>query len=140
MLYSPNVIVGLPGTSYRRLAVSADRRQVVVSADQGASLITVGKAGDVAAPTVASSFVFPNPFLSDGQELLKLGGLADGSTAKIEIYNLNGQLVYVDEQVTPETGFWSGNNRVGNAVTTGMYVVRVTSAGQSQTLTLAVVR
>jgi len=140
VLYSPNVIVGLPGTTYRRLAVSADGRQIIVSADQGASLITVGKSSDVSAPTVASSFVFPNPFLSDGQELLKLGGLASGTTAKIEIYNLSGQLVYADENVTPETGFWSGNNRVGNAVTTGMYVVRVTSGGQSQTLTLAVVR
>ncbi|MFT5783880.1 MAG: hypothetical protein ACI9JE_001203, partial [Candidatus Krumholzibacteriia bacterium] len=140
VLYSPNVIVGLPGTTYKRMAVSADRRKVVVSADQGAGMITVSGAGSSAAPTVAESFVYPNPFHSDGQELLKLGGLASGALAHIEVYNLNGQLVYVDEEVTAETGFWSGNNRVGNAVTTGMYVVRVTSGGQSQTLSLAIVR
>lgn len=140
LLYSPNVISPLPGNTYKKAAVSADGRQVLISADQGASLITVGRAGQAVAPTLENAYLFPNPYLGGAGEGLKLGGLADDATAEVEIYNLDGQLVYSDDEVTPETGFWPGTNRVGEEVATGMYVVRVTSDGASRTLTLAVVR
>ena len=91
-------------------------------------------------PTLESAYVYPNPFTGDGGAGLAIGGLPAGGTASVEIYNLDGQLVYLDKEVTPETGFWTGTNRVGEEVSTGMYVVRVTSGGVSRTMTLAVVR
>ncbi len=139
-LYSSNVISPLPGNAYRKLAASVDGRQILVSADQGASLITVGSGGGTTVPTLATAYVYPNPFTGESGAGLAIGGLPTDGTAIVEIYNLEGQLVYVDREVTPETGFWPGTNRVGEAVTTGMYVVRVTSGGVSRTMTLAVVR
>ncbi len=140
VLYSPNVISALPGITYKKIAASADRRQILVSADQGASLITVGSGGGVATPTLESAYLYPNPFRGQGGAGLAVGGLPTEATAAVEIYNLDGQLVYSDKNVTAETGFWTGTNRVGEEVSTGMYVVRVTSGGVSRAMTLAVVR
>jgi hypothetical protein len=140
VLYSPNVISALPGITYRKIAASGDRRQILVSADQGASLITVGSVGGSATPTLESAYLYPNPFSGQGGASLAVGGLPADETATVEIYNLDGQLVYSDKNVTPETGFWLGTNRVGEDVSTGMYVVRVTSGGVSRAMTLAVVR
>lgn len=142
LLYSPNVISPLPGNVYHKIATSRDGRQVLVSADQGASLIAVGKrANGGSGQTGSGPFVYPNPYTGDFSDGgLKLGGLVGADLAKVEIYNLDGQLVYADSQVTPETGFWQGVNRVGEPVTTGLYTVRVTTATAQWTLTLAVVR
>jgi len=138
VLYSPTVISSLPGRTYKKVVASADGRQLLVSADQGVSLITVGR-GTVA-PTLDSAYLFPNPFSGRANSKLKLGGLEDDAVAAVQIYNLTGQLVYTDDEVSPETGFWPGTNRVGEEVASGMYVVRVTSGGMTRTLTLAVVR
>ncbi len=140
VLYSPNAISPLPGNSYRKIAASRDRQHILVSADQGASLITVVKDVEAVDENQVSAYLFPNPFHSDVDAGLSLGGLDLGTTASVEIYNLDGQLVFANDAVTPETGFWGGINRVGQKVTTGLYVVRVTSDGVSQALTLAVVR
>ena len=140
VLYSPNVISPLPGNAYRALAASADRRQILVSADQGASLLTIGRGGTGTASTETDAFVTPNPYLPAESAGLKLAGLPDGAEALVEIYTAEGQLVYRDRKVTPETVFWSGTNTEGVDVATGLYVVLVTSGGTTRTLTLAVVR
>jgi hypothetical protein len=141
VLYSPNVISSLPGRTYRRLAVSANGRQVLVSADQGAALMTVGPGGGNQAPTLQSAFLYPNPYGSvGGSGNLKLGGLPVGAVALVEIYNLDGQLVYRDSAVAADSGFWPGTNRIGEPVTSGMYVVRIAVDGKVRNLTLAVVR
>ncbi len=141
-LYSPNVIAPLPGNQYRKITASADGKQILVSADQGVSLITVGGSGGGGGEVAENKpFLYPNPFtgeVSGGG--LKLGGLIGESTARVEIYNLDGQLVYADDRVTPETGFWVGTTRTGVDVASGLYAVRVVAGERIWTLTLAVVR
>jgi len=142
VLYSPNVIAPLPGNLYRKIVASRDGKRILVSADQGASLITVGSGGGTdPTETTTGPFLYPNPFVGDPRDGgLKLGGLAGRGPVLVEIYNLDGQLVYVDSAVTPDAGFWMGTNRVGQEAASGLYTVRVTTGADHWTLTLAVVR
>ena len=146
-LYSANVIAPLPGLTYRKIVADATGTRLLLSSDQGTVLVAVGGGGgETPTDALAGTYCYPNPWLGDaaGQVWLKLGGLPDGVTvadpALVEIYDLQGELVYRDPGVTPETAFWNGTNRMGNLVRTGMYVLRVNWRGQDTTLTLAVVR
>lgn len=147
VLYSANVIAPLPGLTYRKIVADATGRRLLLSSDQGAVLLTVGGgAADEVPAELAGVYCYPNPWLPEtsGQSKLKVGGLPVGMTgddrALVEIYDLQGELVYRDLQVAPETGFWDGLNLIGNRVRTGMYVVRIHWRGQDAALTLAVVR
>jgi|GEM_PF-1905372 len=145
-LYSYTAISPLPGMTYRRMAIDAAGRTLAVCGDQGASLVRVGASSGGTGETLAGLFVYPNPWTpGSGEEgLLKLGGFAADATnndpALVEIYNLEGQLVFRHSKVSNETGFWNGNNRVGQPVSTGMYVVKTSWQGQIAALTLAIVR
>lgn len=145
-LYSDAVIAPLPGLTYRKLAVDADGRHLLLSADQGAALLTIGGGGGTDTSALAAAYCYPNPWLSEAgtQTWLKLGGLPDGVTpddpAVVEIYDLQGELVYRDDQVAADTAFWNGTNRMGNLVRTGMYVVRLDWRGRTAVLPLSVVR
>ena len=66
--------------------------------------------------------------------------IGEDQSAAVEIYNMEGQPVYSNHDVTPDTEFWTGDNRLGDAVTTGLYLVRITWQGNSTVETLAVVR
>ncbi len=141
-LYSFNVISPLPGVSYGHIAASADRRRIIVGADQGASVITVDfdTPVDPSTDTGASSvYLYPNPYLGQA-EGLKLGQLPAGVEAEVDIYNIDGQRVYSESGVTNGTAFWQGQNRKGEAVVTGLYVVRISAGNSISTLTLSVVR
>jgi hypothetical protein len=150
VLYSANVIAPLPGLTYRKIVADATGRRLLLSSDQGTVLLTIGGAGgggdDGARVELAGAYCYPNPWLPemDGQAELKVGGLPVGVTADdpalVEIYDLQGELVYRDPGVTPETGFWDGMNLINHRVRTGMYVVRINWRGQDTALTLAVVR
>ena len=56
------------------------------------------------------------------------------------VYNLEGQLVYQDNFVAPDTGFWEGVNVMNSPVSSGMYILRIHAGGLTTTRTLAVVR
>lgn len=150
VLYSANVIAPLPGLTYRKIVADATGRRLLLSSDQGTVLLTIGSDGgsddDGASVELAGAYCYPNPWLPElsGQLELKMGGLPVGVTADdpalVEIYDLQGELVYSNPEVTPETGFWDGVNPKGSRVRTGMYVVRVNWRGQDTALTLAVVR
>jgi len=58
----------------------------------------------------------------------------------VEIYNVEGQLVFSHNSVAVNTGFWEGDNIRGNPVSSGMYVLRITTGGLTTTRILAVVR
>lgn len=145
LLYSPNVIAALPGGTYRDLATTADGSRILLSSDQGAVLATVATSAGGAQASLAGVYCYPNPFYpGQGQESLALAGgpLADAEpgSLKVEVYNLEGQLVLRDNAVTPEAGFWDGQNRVGEAAASGMYVVKVSWGDATAVLPLAVVR
>jgi flagellar hook assembly protein FlgD len=95
---------------------------------------------------LAGAYCYPNPWLPEvtGSSSLKVGGLPAGmnevAPVLVEIYDLQGELVYRYKPVEPETAFWNGTNRSGNLVRSGMYVVRINWNGQDTVLTLSVVR
>jgi hypothetical protein len=147
VLYSTNVIAPLPGLEYRKIVADATGRRLLLSSDQGTVLLTIGVVGGDDAPVaLAGAYCYPNPWLpeTNGESKLKVGGLPVGVTAddpaQVEIYDLQGELIYSDPYWAPETAFWDGTNPSGNRVRTGMYVMRITWRGQNTALTLAVVR
>jgi len=142
LLYSSRVIAPLPGRAYARLAAAPDGRQVLLSADQGATLITVGSGpGPVqGADPLAGIYCYPNPWAPNGGgSQLKIGGFQAG-TVKVNIYNLDGQEVFRDNAVSADNGFWEGENVMGNSVASGMYVLKISLGGRTTTRALAVVR
>jgi len=142
VLYSYNVIAPLPGNTYARIVPSFDGRQLLLSADQGTTIITVGSGTgtDTGADPLQDVYCYPNPWIP-GQTapLLKLGGLPDG-TVQVDIYNTQGQLVFSDKSVAEDTGFWEGENKVGNKVASGMYVLKISTGDLITTRTLGLVR
>lgn len=109
--------------------------------------MTVGSdGGGTGEVELSGTYCYPNPWLADATDTsrLKLGGLPDGVSsdqpAQVAIYDLQGELVYLDPNVTSGEAFWNGTNRMGNLVRTGMYVVHVNWGGKDAVLTLAIVR
>ncbi len=144
-LYSPNVVSALPGGVYNRVAVSQDGQRVAMTTALGAVAWNIPPKSEVATQSLASVYCYPNPWTPENEtDRLKLGGLAADANsddlARVEVYNLEGQLVYVNKNVRGDIGFWDGNNRVGKPVATGMYLLKVAWHGLSTTRTLAVVR
>lgn len=144
-LYSPNTVTELPGGILNRLVASADRRTLALTTSMGAVAWTVTERGTAASDDMAGAYFYPHPFMpSEGDGLLKLGGISadavNSDGARVEVYNLEGQLVYRNSQVSEEEGFWSGENRLGEPVASGMYLIRLTWRDQVTTRSLAVVR
>ncbi len=149
VLYSPQIIAGLPVSSaVWELAVDPSGRNLLVGADRGAALLSVAVYQDGNTAPLESLYLYPNPYLAGG-DLLKLGGIAADVTfvnglpqggVGVEIFNIEGQLVYRSENVAADTGFWDGRNRFGNPVASGVYLVKVSLAGQTDVKTLAVAR
>ncbi|MFH2054231.1 MAG: hypothetical protein ABIK96_17370 [bacterium] len=145
LVYSANVISPLPGGTYRDLALSPDGKRLLLSSDGGACLVSGGTVGGAVSGDLAGVFCYPNPWTPGaGEGLLKLGGLpADetgAATAAVDVFNLEGQLVHRNAVVEPDEEFWDGKNRVGENASSGMYVVKVTWAGRTTVIPVAVVR
>lgn len=146
-LYSPNVIAAMPGGRYNQLAIDATGTRILASSEEGAVELTVDEGfgtTEVAGAPVDRLYCYPNPWLPAADGGLKLGGFPsdaeDYGPAYVEIYNVEGQLVYRHRSVAADTEFWWGQNRPGEDVTTGLYVVKVTWQDETRTRTLAVVR
>ncbi len=142
VLYSPNVIAPLPGNAYAKIAPSHSGRQMLLSSDQGTTLITVGSGPGVSVgdDPLESVYCYPNPWVpGEPAGKLKIGGLPF-ETVRVDIYNIEGQLVFTDKSVAEDTGFWEGDNKVGNLVASGMYVLKIATDGHTTTRILAVVR
>ena len=143
LLYSPNVIAPLPGQTYARLHSSPDKRQMVLSSDQGTTLITVGSgpaAGGSGEDPLKLIYSYPNPWTPGvNADQLKLGRLPS-ETVAVEIYNVEGQMVFADKSVAEETGFWEGKNKKGNPVASGMYILKITTGGMTTTRIVALER
>ncbi len=74
--------------------------------------------------------VYPNPF----RENLQISTWAKQSQpAKMEIYNLKGQLVKTYDSFTNLSVAWDGKNSRGTAVSNGIYYLKVSAGGKSQT-------
>lgn len=144
ILYSPSRVSDLPGvsTAFARLVTDAAGQRVLLSSSRGVALIDVGDRVGGGAEDGGGLYLYPNPWHPGADPRLAVGGIPAGADEPLNvgIYTLEGQLVYQDEEVRLEQGFWSGSNRVGNPITTGMYVVRVRWRDNDIMRTLAVVR
>ena len=142
VLYSPNVIAPMPGNNYAKIVSSGSGRQMLLSADQGTTLITVGSGSGTSGSDdpLKNVYAYPNPWIpGEPADQLKLGGLPDG-TIGVEVYNVEGQLVFSDKSVAEGVGFWEGDNIRGRSVSSGMYVLRITAGKLTTTRILALVR
>ncbi|MFH1842902.1 MAG: hypothetical protein ABIF77_06815 [bacterium] len=148
--YLFDIISGLPGGQVWNLASDASGRKLLVGSNQGAALLSIERFQSGTAEALTNLYLYPNPF-SPGElgERLKLGGISADVTqsggflqggAEVSIYNLEGQRVYFNDHVPAVDGFWEGRNLLGNLVASGMYVVKVTLAGQTAVKSLAIVR
>ena len=149
VLYSPQIITGLPvGATLNELVADPVNRRLLVSSGSGAALVTIGPLATGSVDPLSTLFLYPNPF-TPSETQLKLGGITADVTfanglpaggARVEIYNLEGQLVYKKENVEADgNGFWDGRNRFGNSIAAGIYLVKVTLGEQTAVKSLAVV-
>ncbi len=89
--------------------------------------------GGAAPPTEISLMAYPNPF--NGRVCLKYNPAA-GSTALIEIYNINGVLIYLlqsESAEPPGMMFWNGCDMTGSPAASGIYLCRLHSGAISCT-------
>ena len=119
----------------RALGATGLRTAVVVTAMEAASGATLAPEGTVAvlstfAADLSDVYVFPNPYRQnqhDGRVII--AGLP--RTAQIAIYSLDGRLVRELEEFDGDGGApWDLTDARGEAVPSGVYLIRVESEGQ----------
>jgi hypothetical protein len=144
-IYSPNIITALPGGESYKLAVSDDGSRLVTGSSNGSALIAVASTTEEQTAVLEGVFFYPNPFPGEGGDgKLRIGGIAADETmddpATVEIFNLEGQLVFRDRFVSADRGFWDGRNRYGDRVASGLYLAKVSYRGAVAVKTVAVER
>jgi ligand-binding sensor domain-containing protein len=150
-LYSPGIITGLPGgQTIWQLSAEAGGRRILVGADAGVALLTISSLGGPGDNPLAGLYLYPNPFRpqANGPKLklggilaeVSLSGLLERGGAFVEVYNLEGQRIFQDPHVANDEGFWDGRNFLSEFVSSGLYVVKVSLAGRTEIMTLAIVR
>lgn len=147
--YTADIVAGTPQGPVRELVTDATGLRLLAGAAGGAVLVTIEREGSAEEGPLAPLFLYPNPLLVGEHAGLRLGGvvaetvatpLAITGGALVEIYTIEGQLVYRDRHVAADAAFWTGSNLTGGAAATGTYLVRVELDGQVRVLPLALVR
>ena len=137
--YSPDVIHGLPDGMVRELAADPTGSLLIAGSEGGAVLVEIGAATSTAAGPLDRLYIYPNPLKPAEHAGLYLGNIVAEveweqyelfGGAHVEIYPVEGQLVYRDAHVAADTPFWNGLNSEGNAVASGVYLARVELEGQ----------
>ncbi len=140
-LYTDNVVVALPGGTYRGLDIDDSGRRLVVSSSRGGAIVTVGDKSSGPVGSLTSVYLYPNPFPGTGGDgMLRLAGIGASTDdpAEIQVFNLEGQVVFRSDVVSAESGFWDGKNFYGTPVAAGLYVLKITYGGETTVRTLAV--
>jgi len=85
--------------------------------------------------------IYPNPF---NPSTTISYGLAKAEKVNIQIYNVKGQLVHNLVSETKQTGnyriVWNGTNDKGQALTSGMYIVKMTAGAYSRATKVIVMK
>ena len=150
VFYSDGIISDMAGGGIHNLARDASGRELLIGSSLGATIARIAPSGEVRSDPLDPLYVYPNPFdLGVSGTMLKLGGITADVTyvgglpqggAGVEIFNLEGQLVFRHDNVAADAGFWDGRNFLGRLVTPGLYVVKVQLAGYHTFKSLAVLR
>ncbi len=147
--YTADIVSGTPQGPVRELTTDATGMRLLAGAAGGAVLVTIERNSTAGEGPLAPLFLYPNPLRVDEHAGLRLGGvvaetvttpLAISGGAQVEVYTLDGQLVYRDRHVASDAAFWNGANLTGDAAASGTYLVRVELAGQVRVMPLALVR
>jgi len=147
--YTADIVAGTPQGPVRELTTDATGLRLLAGAAGGAVLVTIARERVEGEGPLAPLFLYPNPLQVGVHAGLRLGGI-DAETvvtsleitggALVEIFTVDGQLVYRDEHVANDTVFWNGLYFTGEAVASGTYLARVELSGQVRVLPLALVR
>lgn len=138
--YSADILAGLPGGLIRELDSSEDGSLIVAGSEGGLILVEVSAAGVDASGPLDQLYLYPNPLRPDRHAGLYLGDVvaevawgeyALTGGAHVEVYDLEGQLIYRDRHVAADTAFWNGENLEGQSVAPGVYMVRIELDGQT---------
>ena len=103
-------------------------------------------ASTAAAAESQASYAAPNPFHVGLESTAIYYGIATAGTVQVQVYTLQGGLVWQSSQQESTTGpalrhvTWDGRNGAGAPVRNGVYVCRITSGKQSETFKIAVLR
>ena len=88
---------------------------------------------------IAGAWVYPNPVRAAlGHDELRLGGI--DQSARITVYNLEGQLVREMGQVAPGDVAWDLQTRFGNRAVSGIYLLKLEIEGEYAFRRVALVR
>ncbi|MBU0741840.1 hypothetical protein KKA85_08060 [bacterium] len=137
--YSPDILSGLPDGMVRELASDTTGSLLVAGSEGGAILIEVGPATAATLGPLDRLYLYPNPLKPAEHTGLYLGNISAeviygydfwSGGAHVEIFTIEGQLVYRDRHVADDTPFWTGVNLEGAPVASGVYLVRVQLEGQ----------
>ncbi|MEW5768658.1 MAG: T9SS type A sorting domain-containing protein [bacterium] len=83
--------------------------------------------------------VYPNPFKSEGHNVIRFEMLTDDVT--IRIYNIAGELVRIEEDITTGYFDWDAKNDSGEKVVSGVYIYIITDdEGRIKKGKLAIIR
>ncbi len=137
--YAADILAGLPAGMVRELSANADGSLIVGGSEGGLIRVEVGAAGIASAGPLDQLYLYPNPlrpgdhaglYLGDVDAEVVWGQYALEGGAHVEIYDLEGQLIFRDRHVSADTPFWDGQNLEGGSVASGIYMVRVELDGQ----------
>ena len=123
----------------------ADYSTNVIQVWTNSNPTTVSIQDDTEAPIVAKGFAlhqaYPNPFNPSTKIDYEIGSIGN---AKLEIYNLKGELVNTLASGWHNLGthqvLWNGKDARGMQVTSGTYIYRLTSADVSFSKTVTLVK
>ena len=154
-LYDPErTLAPLPSEKVLCLAYDAGRSRLYIGTDAGLAVADVRALAATRSLPVEEAFLFPNPVRVDiGQREVYLGRVSE--PARVTVYNLEGQVVFEKTAVVArkpgDTGSASGDDVAWDMgtmgglegrfeVTSGVYMVRITTSVGSVMRTLVVIR
>jgi ligand-binding sensor domain-containing protein len=137
-LYSSSVISPLPSPVCAALQYSKEENVLWIGTGNGIASLDVAPARTVETP-LSSLILYPNPIhISRGDEDLKISGIS--SDVSIRVYTLEGELVHMADRVGDGEQAWDLLTLNGFKARSGIYLVRITAGGRSETRKIAIIR
>lgn len=137
--YSTDIVTPLTQAQVRSLALHPDKDLLYVGTNGGLSEFDFSPS-EPTATDLSNVYVYPNPVDgTKGHNELKIENIT--GPVNVQIYTLEGELVHEESAVTePGAIVWRLDTASDKQAASGVYIVRITAAGQSIIKRIAVVR